>query len=328
MTVYADLSQRTSAYAEGNHLAHAAPVIIAGKFGVKKKLPKNKADTITFRRVVPVEAATTPLTEGVAPSAQNFTYEDVTVELKQYGAFFNLTDKIVDMAEDPVLQDMTDQTGEQHGLTVEQVTLGEMHGGTAVARANGTARSAINTIVTKKLLRGATMFLRKNKAKPVTKYVPSVNKAVAEPVKPAYVAICHTFHQPDLEEIEGWTPIEKYGDAMGELPYEIGKIGEIRFCAHPDMVVYEDAGGDKGTMRSTTGVKADVYPIIIFGSDAFGTVGLEGSKDMELHIVDPKKSGPGNPLGQKGTVGWKSWFAAAILNQTWIIRLETAVTEI
>jgi N4-gp56 family major capsid protein len=238
-----------------------------------------------------------------------------------------LTDKVVDMAEDPVLQEATSECGENAGGVFEAVTLGVIRSGTSVAYSNGAARSAVASAITLNALRGAEAFLNVKKAKKVTKYVPSTVKTVSEPVRPAFVALCHSYHQQDLEQLAGWTPVERYGDAMGQLPYEIGKIGGVRFCASPDMPVWADAGGTKGAMRSTTGTNADVYPIIIFGDEAYATAGVKGTKDIELYIHTPDKVDSGNPLGQKGTVGWKSWFAAAILNQNWLCRIETAVTQ-
>lgn len=326
-TTYSSLSQRTNTHAHVNMLAHIEPVLLASTFGKKYWLPKNKADNMKLRRRVPLAINTTPLTEGVAPTAQALGFEDVTVTLNQYGAVIELTDKVQDLAEDPVLNEATSECGENAGGVFEAVTLGVIRAGTNVAYSNGAARNAVNTAVNLSVLRGAEAFLNVKKAKKVTKYVPSTVKTVSEPVRPALVALCHSYHQQDLEQLAGWTPIERYGDAMGQLPYEIGKIGGIRFCASPDMPVWADAGATKGAMRSTTGTVADVYPIIIFGDEAYATAGVKGTKDVELYIRTPDETDSSNPLGQKGSVGWKSWFAAAILNQNWLIRLETAVTQ-
>jgi N4-gp56 family major capsid protein len=325
---FAGLSQRTTNHAYANHLVHAEPALLASTFGKKYPIPANKADTIKMRRVVPASISTSTMTEGVPPTIQALAYEDVTATLGQYGGGFGITDKIADLAEDPVMKDATAMCGEQHGGVIEQVTLGVIRGGTNVAYANKVGgRSSVVAAVSLNDLRGATMYLRSKKAKTIGKYVPSVNKAVAEPVRPAYIGLCHSNAEADLEQITGWTPIEKYGDAMGQLPYEIGKIGSIRFCASPDMPVWADAGGAKGSMRSTSGTSADVYPIIIFGEDAYGSTSVQGKKDVDLVVRNVGTPDSVDFLGQTGSVGWKSWFAALILNQNWIIRLETAVTN-
>ena len=68
-TTYGVISQRTAAWAATVRLRHAEPVLILQKFGTPKEMPRNKADTVKFRRPIPFSAADTPLTEGVTPTA-------------------------------------------------------------------------------------------------------------------------------------------------------------------------------------------------------------------------------------------------------------------
>ena len=49
-TVYGDITPRTAAHAAVGMLSHAEPVSVLSKFGLTKPLPKNKTDTIKFRR--------------------------------------------------------------------------------------------------------------------------------------------------------------------------------------------------------------------------------------------------------------------------------------
>jgi N4-gp56 family major capsid protein len=42
-------------------------------------------------------------------------------------------------------------------------------------------------------------------------------------------------------------------------------------------------------------------------------------------VVNPKPA-PGDPLGQRGSVGWKAWTGCVILNDAWMARLEVAAT--
>lgn len=85
-TTYSGLSQRTTAWAAKEMLAHAEPQLVLSKYGQFKPMPKNKAQQIKFRRPVPLALAKTPLTEGTPPTAKALSYEDVTVTLSQYGS--------------------------------------------------------------------------------------------------------------------------------------------------------------------------------------------------------------------------------------------------
>lgn len=131
-TNYAGISQRTAYYAEAKMLSHAEPVMVLSKYGLTKEMPKNKAEAVKFRRPVPFAPALTPLTEGVTPTAQALTYEDVPATLAQYGAVVKITDKVADLAEDPVLSDASMLCGEQAGETIERVVWGKIIGGTNV----------------------------------------------------------------------------------------------------------------------------------------------------------------------------------------------------
>jgi len=85
------ISPRTNVYAERKLLKHAAPVCVLDKFGLLRPMPKNKSQQIKFRRPNTFTAATVPLVEGVTPSTTQFSYQDVTATLKQYGQVSEIT---------------------------------------------------------------------------------------------------------------------------------------------------------------------------------------------------------------------------------------------
>ena len=79
-------------------------------------------------------------------------------------------------------------------------------------------------------------------------------------------------------------------------------------------------------MRYTTANTAcDVYPVLYFARDAFGIVPLKGKSSMTPMVVNPKPTS-GDPLGQRGTVGWKLWTATVILQEAFMARLEVGAT--
>ncbi|MYE07101.1 MAG: N4-gp56 family major capsid protein, partial [Chloroflexi bacterium] len=115
----AGVSPRTNTYAAVKMLEHQMPVIILDRFGDVKPMPKNKTQSITFRRPRVFTAVDTPLVEGVTPRATRFSYENVQGNLKQYGQLVEVTDQIEDTHEDPVLNDAAEQAGENIGRTME-----------------------------------------------------------------------------------------------------------------------------------------------------------------------------------------------------------------
>lgn len=73
-----------------------------------------------------------------------------------------------------------------------------------------------------------------------------------------------------------------------------------------------------------------MYPILYLARDAYGIVPLKGDavngSSVSVMVVNPKP-GPTDPLGQRGTAGWKLWSATVILQDAFLIRAEVAATN-
>lgn len=330
ITAYADggVSPRTNVYAERQMLKHAKPVMVLEKLGLTKPMPKNKTDTIKFRRPRVFTAATTPLIEGVTPTETQFSYEDVSATLRQYGQVVIVTDKIEDLHEDPVLNDASVQAGENIGRTIEALNYGVVRAGTSVYYANGTARNEVNTPITLGKQRAVLRSLKALKAQKITRSLSPSSDYGTRAVEAAYVAVAHTDVESDIRNLPGFKTVSEYGTRSPISEYEIGSVEDVRYILSPDLNPFLDAGGAKGTMVSTGGTAADVYPIIFFGQDSWGMVALRGQGAVSPTIIPVGQKTKDDPLGQRGYVGWKTWHAALILNQAWMSRLEVAVTTL
>lgn len=333
-TRYSDagVSPRTNVYAERTMLRHAGPVIVLGQFGMTKPMPKNKTQTIKFRRPRVFSAATTPLVEGVTPSTTQFRYEDVTATLKQYGHLVEITDVIEDTHEDPVLNDASEQSGENIGRTTEALTYGVLKAGTNVFFANGAQRDAVNTPVSLTKQRAVTRALKAQKAMKITKILDGSLNYGTKPIEASFVGIGHTNLESDIRGLPGFTPVSEYGSRKPISPYEVGSCEDVRYILSPDLEPWADAGGAYNAgdtdMVSTGGTNADVYPILYLGKEAYGTVPLRGQGSISPTILRPGVKDKSDPLGQRGYVGWKLWHTAVILQDLWMARLEVAVTEL
>lgn len=322
------ITQRTEIYAAKEMLKHAMPVMVIEKFSKNIQMPKNKNTTAKFRRPQTMTAKTTPLVEGVTPSVSSFNYEDVQVTIKQYGDVMDVTDVIEDTHEDPVLNDMTVQAGENIGRTLEALRWGVLRAGTSVYYANGSARGDVNTAISLNKQRAVIRYLKAQKAKKITRILSGSPDYNTSPIEAAYVAICHTDCEADIRGLTGFTPVAEYGNRQPLCEEELGSVEDVRYVCSPDLDVFADAGGAKGSTVSTTGTNSDVYPIIYLGQEAFGNVALRGYGSVVPSIIPVGQKTKDDPLGQRGYVGWKAWFAAIRLNETWMTRLEVAVTDL
>ena len=327
MTAYGDVSPRVGIIAISQFLKHAEHPIVFNKLGQVERVPKNKGLSIKWRRWVPFDPITTALTEGVTPSSQKLAVVDVTATLGQYGGWSEITDVIQDTHEDPILQGMMQVHGQQASESFETLTYLTLRAGTNVVYANGSARNAVNTKISLGKVRSAVRTLNKNKCrKKTTILAPSVNYKT-QAIEAAYVAVCHTDLEPDIRDLPGFVPVSQYGSRQPICPQEFGSVENVRFITTTIASPFADEGGLGGdAVLSTSGTNADVYPILIFGEDAYGTVALKGREAAEILVRNPGKPEKGNELGQTGSVGWKGWHVAARLNEAWLVRLEVAAT--
>lgn len=322
---YGDISPRTAGYATAELLTRAQPFLVLEKFAQTKPLPTNNTKTMIFRRYNALANTPVALTEGVTPAGKTLTKTDITVTLQQYGDFVGITDVIQDTHEDPVLAESTRILGEQAAQMLELVKYNVLKAGTNVFYANGSARNAVNTKISTTLQRKVTKALKRQNAKPITSVVRSTPAYGTVNVKGSYIGVTHSDVQNDIEDMAGFKAVENYG-TLSPYESEVGAVGEVRYLTSTLFAPFADAGGAAGAMESTTGVNADVYPVLYLGMDAWGCVPLKGKTAITPIVVNPKPV-QGDELGQRGSVGWKTYSAAVILNDAWMCRGEVAVTK-
>jgi N4-gp56 family major capsid protein len=273
-----------------------------------------------------------PLSEAYPPKGQKLNFTDYTATLEMYGDHVELTRKVADMHEDPVLSESVNLCGEQAAETIEFLRFMVLRAGTNVYYANGVAsRSAVNSPPLRGDFRKIVRGFKRNKAKEISRIISASAKVSTEPVGAAYFAMGHTDLDSDLRNISGFTPVEQYSQASKAMPGEIGKIENIRFILTALFEPWQAAGASgevylaNGSAPSSS-TACDVYPLIIVAQNAYGIVPLQGMNAAQISVVNPGKATKDDPHGQIGFVSWTTYQAAAILNQNWIARLECACT--
>jgi N4-gp56 family major capsid protein len=326
---YGDITPRTAAYAAATMLARALPFLCMAKFGQQQPIPRNKTNTIKFRRYNAFTPSTTPLVEGVTPAPDAISATDVQATLAQYGRRTVITDVIQDTHEDPVLNEYSEIMGELAGQTQELVVFNAIKAGVNVLYSGGTSRSGVNAALTTTVLNRAIRQLKRQNAKPITKMLAATDKVATQPIRPAFVAFCHPDVQQDLEALTGYVPVANYGTMQPLGDNEIGAYKEIRFLTSTLYSPFLAAGASGSTLLTNGGTgtgNADVYPIVIVGKDAYATVSLAGATAVTPMVVNPKPS-DSDPMAQRGHVSFKLYSTALILNDAWMVRVETGVNQ-
>lgn len=323
------LSTMANVYVVAKMLIRALPYLVFEKFGQAYPLPTKSTKTAKFRRFESLDATPTELTEGVTPTAQTFTVTDIEATVHQYGNLVTMTDVLLDTNDSPVMEQVTQIVGEQAAETVENMRIGVLLGGTNVEYSNGTSRAEVNTPISLPLQRRITRKLKNQKARMITDSIKSTPRFYTESVAPCFVAVCHPDCEADIRSLPHFIDVKDYGNA-GPWENEIGAVEGVRYLFTTLMKSWPDAGGNKtnaagDTMVSTTGTKADVYPILFLAKDAYGLVPLKGAESLTPVIINPSHT-ESDPLAQRAHVAWKTMQTCVILNQAWMVRAEVAVT--
>lgn len=331
-TTYGSIDPRIGVKAVAKLLAVGQPLLITQRFAQVDDISTRSGNTVKWRRYHAFTVSSAPLAEGVPPSVQPLLKTDYTAVMQQYGAVTELTDVCVDLHEDNPLDVCVTRSGEQLAQTIEQVTIDMLKAGTNVYW-SGTAssRATVTAAPSRADFRLIERGFDRNDGKEITKIVSPTAMVSTTGILPAFVAMAHTDLIPDLKACTGFISFVEYGSPGSALPGEQGIISRHRVITSRMFSPWL-AGGTATTTMLNNGTKpgsslaCDVYPVICVARDAYGVVRLQGMKAAEIKVRQPGELDSAQPLGQKGTVGWKTYYACAILNENWIARLECACT--
>lgn len=341
-TAYGDITPRQSAFSMAGFLSRAIPLMVLEQFGQAYVVPTNNTQTAKFRRYYLAGAtgaagsgsgnyntpvATTALTEGVTPTGTKLASKDYTVQMAQYGDFVEFSDVIQDTHEDypALLKELMNLLGEEAAVTIETLRFNVLKSGTNVFYSTGASRAAVASPLTLALQRKIVRSLKRQNAREITQVLRSTPAYNTQPIEAAFVAVVHPDLENDIREMDGFVSTKHYASAT-PMAGEIGSVDDVRYVSSTVIAPWADAGAATSTMISTTGTNADVYPVLYFAKDAFGVVALRGKSVASIMVVMPKPA-PGDPLGQRGTAGWKLWNATVILQDAFLVRAEVAATN-
>lgn len=329
---------------KGAILAHAIPLEVLGKTGRQVKLPRNNSDTYVARRWLPYGATSTDantinrffqngtgdrgnavvqanqISEGVTPQPESITPQDITVVVQQYGCLYGFTDKTYDLYEDDIPAAMIEQIGERVTFVNEMIVWGALractnqyYGGT------GTSRATVNGAITLGMVRKIARNLQANHGKPVNSVLSASGNYGTDAVAEGYTVYCHTDMEPDIRDLPGFVPAEKYASGK-PMPNEIGKCERFRFITSPDLPSIQDAGAAVGStgLQSTSGSNIDVYQFIVTAKDAWSQIAVRGKESLDPTYLPPGQKSKSDPLGQRGYAGTIWWKAVMLENQGWM----------
>jgi N4-gp56 family major capsid protein len=270
----------------------------AGKMGT---IPASEGKTVVWNRFTDFAAQTTALTEGTDPTAIGMSATLVSATISQYGALVTVSDLVNLVAIDNMVSQAIDQLAYNAALTIDTNIRDIVVAGTNVLYASGVANrtSLIPTnVITVADVRKAVRSLKQNNAAPMA--------------NGDYMAVIHPDVEYDLQGDSNWVNAHQYTDAAlnGVYNGEVGKLYGVRFMnttQAPKLV----NSGSAGT---------EVYQSMFFGNESFGVSELQS---LKTYVDSPS---PRSALRLYSDVSWKASFAAKILNDNFLVRLESSAT--
>ncbi|MPM11022.1 hypothetical protein SDC9_57360 [bioreactor metagenome] len=214
--------------------------LVHANYGQKRSIPRNSGKRVEFRRyeLFSPDANALVLEEGVTPAGQSLAQSKIEAEVKQYGAYVEVSDLLDLTSYDPVLGESTELLGEQLGTVVEWVTRDAMCAGTNVQYANGkTNRLALEAAdkLTVTEIRKAVRSLKKAKARMFN------STGEGKTRKPHFVCICSPDATFDLQSDSLWQDVSKYADVEQIYSGEIGRLFGVVFVESTEAKVFSQS---------------------------------------------------------------------------------------
>ena len=306
VTTDSGLSAENKTFYDRTLLESAKPNLIHSQFGQKRPIPKNGGKKIEFRRYGALPKALTPLTEGVTPDGRKLTVTAIEAEVHEYGDYVALSDVLDLTAIDNNVLEATKAIGNQAGLTLDTITRNVLQAGTNVQYCPKVGASG-TTAVTSRADIDATCKLTVDEIK---KAVATLKANNVPKISGSYVAIIHPYAAYDLMSDPNWEEMHKYTSAENMYEGEIGRIAGVRFVESSEALIVK------------TSTNPAVFCTLVLGENAYGITEVTGG-GLKTIIKQLGSAGTADPLDQRSTVGWKAMQTAEILQQNYMIRIES-----
>lgn len=310
--------------------------------------------TIKWRRIEQETPTTTALAELTATStwmqgrdADTPTFTDVLATVAKYGQFYIVNEEVDLYNPNGTTAELVDVLGESAGRSLNMLMRDIMEDNSTQRYASNVASAAaVHAVVVVGDLDRAINELSKNAARTFTPLLNGSTNIGTAPILPAYWALVHPDVAYNVSKLTGFKSVEVYAGqtaiAPGEFGYYAGAGRGVRF------IQSEDASVDLGTgalisavdLNTSLSGKSDTYTIVIYGQDAFGSVGLgkkhtdgvyragENTGGFEMINHARGSSGAGDPYNEISTLAWKAFFAGAVLNPNWSRAIRVAATNL
>lgn len=305
----AGLSDEMKTYYDKRLLEYTRPELVHAKFGQVRTIPRHGGKTVEFRRFSTLDTVTDALVEGqLFTNLKALEVTAIEATIAQYGNAVGFSDLVSTTTIDNVLEETTDLLALNAGETLDQVYRTVLNAGTNVIYVTGaTSRTTIagSEVIT---------------AADVARMALTLKLGRAKKIDGAYHAIIHPRVAYDLQQTTAWTTANNEHRTGRIFDGSLGMLYGIKFWETDTAYVWENASDGAGAAGAV-----DVFSTLVFGANAYGVVGLEGH-NLRSIFKPLGSAGTADALDQQQTMGWKAATVAKILNDSFMLRYESAAS--
>ena len=231
----------------------------------------------------------------------------ITATIEQYGGYITLSDMLNLTAYDNNMQEVMKLLASQAGQVSDKITRDILAEGTNVSYAGAATGRVDDTGVVG--LTSADVLTIED----IKKAVRKLKRVNAKTIGGNFVAIVHPDVAYDLMNDSEWIDANQYAGSTAIFNGEIGKMYGVRFVETTMAKIWVTTGG------------LPVYGTLVLAENAFGVTSINNG-GIETIVKQLGSGGTADPLNQRSTVGWKLNKVAKILEQSYMVRIESAAS--
>ncbi len=283
--------------------------LIHRKFALKKELPENMGRTARYRRYTNLATATVPLPDsGLTPPGQVLTAVDIDAQIDWYGSFVTITDQVMMINEDPVLNQTVSLLSQNMRETEDELLRNLLASTSAQINCTNGLNADNPTEISRADVDIVVQSLLSNNAMFISDDLEGNDHVGTSPIREAFWAMMNTAVLDDLESVAGFINQAQYPNNMRAIRNEWGSVGNVRFTYSSNGSVTDNASINGNNVNN----------IFITAAESYASIEL--TRATAQFIYTPP-GGPTDPLRRLQLGAWKMAQVPRILNDAWIFNL-------
>jgi N4-gp56 family major capsid protein len=300
-------------------LSQQVQALRLAEFGKKAPLPTKAGQNSIrwFRYGNPSASSVATLTEGtVITGTRTLALTNVDATLVHYGQVVQITDELQAVEFFNSIEQATMTNAQDAALHADNIIRAELITGTTKRySANGSTASFAG-------LQAATAAQGKFIALDALDGVTQLKINRAPTIGGGYVAVAPPQVTRDLMNDSAWLAAKQYSDVKDLYAGEVGSFHGLRFVEATNPWSEDETEGtfdDTYTASGTNSAGGLIYATFMLGGEAFGVPELNGESPYSPKVYITDGADKADPLNQLTNVGFKTWWAAKILNNSYFV---------